>query len=94
MLRRMLLSSMLLVAIASVGLAAAPNASPPDAWGKCLLVDSPLVNTISRGVAPIRSAIFLLATSTALAASQPKLWFRLAALPNFGPRNGKSAMCS
>jgi len=48
------------------------------------LLDSvaPLVKTISLEVAPIKSPICLRAFSTASSAAQPKLWLRLAALPN------------
>ena len=52
---------------------------------------APLVKTISRGAAPASSATRRRASSTAFSASQPKLWLRLAALPNCGPKKGSMA---
>ena len=53
---------------------------------------APLVKTISLGVAPIRSAICWRAFSTACSASQPKVWLRLAALPNFSREVGQHGL--
>ena len=52
---------------------------------------APLVKTISFAVAPISSATCLRAFSTASSASQPKLWLRLAALPNMSVKYGSIA---
>ena len=51
---------------------------------------APLVKTISLAVAPMIAAICLRAFSTASSASQPKLWLRLAALPNTVVKYGAS----
>ena len=52
---------------------------------------APLVNTISFGFAPMRSAICLRAFSTASSASHPNGWLRLAALPKCSVKYGSIA---
>jgi hypothetical protein len=52
---------------------------------------APLVNTISRALAPIRAATCLRARSTASLASQPGRCVRLDGLPNFSLKNGSIA---
>ena len=47
MMRRVLLPSVLLAAIAAAGVAAAPKSRPLSAWGRCPLADSPLGCAIS-----------------------------------------------
>src|SRR5580704_6363607 len=52
---------------------------------------APLVKMISFGVAPISEAICCRALSTASSPAHPKLWLRLAALPNFSVKYGNMA---
>ncbi len=52
---------------------------------------APLVNTISFGLAPMRSAICLRAFSTASSASHPNGWLRLAAFPKCSVKYGSIA---
>ena len=52
---------------------------------------APLVKMISLALAPIRSATFLRASSTASSASHPNAWLRLAGLPKCWVKNGTIA---
>ena len=52
---------------------------------------APEVKTISLPLAPMSAATCSRASSTAFSAVQPKLWLRLAALPNFSVKYGSIA---